>query len=152
VRALVWLALVVLPATSVAAGDTVAVVIFQEDRPAVMALENQDIIGRLAVEMLASASYEAGPAVAEQGWREAIRRPHLYVTFLPPRAVRVRSSTAGPATEQELQVAEIVMRIVGEWPDYILVRERETVRAFAKYGSREAEALRAALRIGATTR
>ena len=44
------------------------------------------------------------------------------------------------------------MRIVGEWPDYILVRERETVRAFAKYGPREAEALRDAVRIGGTTR
>ena len=151
-RALLWLALVVLPAVSVEAGDTVAVVIFQEDRPTVLALENQDRIGQLAVEMLASVSYETGPAIAEQGWREAIRRPHLYVTFVPPRAVRVRSSTAGPAVEQELQVAEIVMRIVGEWPDYILVRERETVRAFAKYGPREAEALRDAVRIGGTTR
>jgi len=150
VRALVWLAFVALTATSAAAGDTVAVVIFQGDRPTVLPLENQDQIGRLAVEMLASAGYETGPAIAEQGWREAIRRPHLYVTFVPPRAVRVRSSTAGPAVEQELQVAEIVMRIVGEWPDYILVRERETVRAFSKYGPREAESLRDALRIGTT--
>ena len=151
-RALLWFVLVALPAMSVAAGDTVAVVIFQADRPTVLALENQDRIGRLAVEMLASASYEAGPAVAEQGWLEAIRRPHLYVTFVPPRAVRVRSSATGVATAQELQVAEIVMRIVGEWPDYILVRERETVRAFAKFGPREAEALRDAVRIGGATR
>ena len=151
-RALAWLVLVVLPATSVAAGDTVAVVIFQEGRPSILALDDQDRIGRLAVEMLASASYEAGPAIAEQGWLEAIRRPHLYVTFLPPRAVRVRSSATGAAAEQELEVAEIVMRIVGEWPEYILVRERQTVRAFAKYGPREAEALRGALRIGGTTR
>jgi len=152
VRALVWLVFVALTATSAAAGDTVAVVIFQGDRPTVLPLENQDQIGRLAVEMLASASYEARPAVAEQGWVEAIRRPHLFVTFVPPRAVRVRSSTTGPATEQELQVAEIVMRIVGEWPEYILVRERETVRAFAKFGPREAEALRDAMRIAETTR
>ena len=54
--------------------------------------------------------------------------------------------------EQEVQVAEIIMRIVGEWPDYILVRERDRSRAFSKYGPREAQALRDALRIGATTR
>jgi hypothetical protein len=46
----------------------------------------------------------------------------------------------------------MVVRIVGEWPEYILIRERDTVRAFSKYGPREAQALRDALRIGATTR
>jgi hypothetical protein len=152
VRALVWLALVVFPALSFAADDAVAVLVFQEGRPLALALENQEKVGRLAVEMLASATYEAGPAVAEQGWLEALRWPHLYVTFTSPRSVRFRLSTTGPAAEQEVQVAEIIMRIVGEWPDYILVREKDTVRAFSKYGPREAQALRDALRIGAMTR
>ena len=151
-RALAWLALVAFPAMSIAAGDTVAVLVFQEGRPQALALENQDKVGRLAVEMLASATYEASPAVAEQGWIEALRWPRLYLTFTPARAVRFRFSTTGPATEQEVQVAEITMRIVGEWPDYILVRERDRARAFSKYGPREAQALRDALRIGATTR
>ncbi len=102
--------------------------------------------------MLASATYEAGPAVAEQALVEARRWPHLYVAFTPPRPVRFRFSTTGPAVEQEVHVAEIIMRIVGEWPDYILVRERDKSRAFSKYGPREAQALRDALRIGATTR
>jgi hypothetical protein len=44
------------------------------------------------------------------------------------------------------------VRIVGEWPDYILVREGDTVRAFSKYGRREAQALRDALRMGAPSR
>jgi hypothetical protein len=152
VRPLAWLALVVCPALTFAAGDPRAVVVFQEDRPVVLALENEEHVGRLAVEMLASATYEAGPAVAEQGWLEAQRRPRLYVTFTPPRPVRFRFSTAGPATEQDVQVTEMVVRIVGEWPDYILVREGDTVRAFSKYGRREAQALRDALRMGAPSR
>jgi hypothetical protein len=151
-RALVCLALAMFPAPSFAAGDTVAVLIFQDGRPHALALENQENVGQLSVEMLASATYEAGPVVAEQGWLEALRRPHLYVTFTPPRSVRVRCSTTGPAAEQEVQVAEMVVRIVGEWPEYILIRGRDTVRAFSKYGPREAQALRDALRIGATTR
>jgi hypothetical protein len=45
------------------------------------------------------------------------------------------------------------MRLGGEqWPDYILVRDEDRVRAFAKYGSREAQALRAALGAGAKAR
>lgn len=151
-QALVWLALLVFPALSFAAGDTLAVLVFQDGRPLALALENQENVGKLSVEMLASATYEAGPAVAEQGWLEAQRRPHLYVTFTPPRSVRFRFSTTGPAVEEELQVTEMMMRIVGEWPDYILVRARGTVRAFSKYGPREAEALRDALRMGATSR
>jgi len=71
---------------------------------------------------------------------------------MPPRAVRFRFSTTGPATEQEVQVAEMMVRIVGEWPEHILVREQGRTRAFAKYGQREAQALRDALRLGATTR
>jgi hypothetical protein len=152
VRALVRLALVVLAAAGVASADTVAVLVFQDGRPNALALEDQEKVGRLAVEMLASASYEAGPTVAEQGWLDAQRRPHLYVTFIPPRSVRFRFSTTGPATEQEVQVAELMVRIVGEWPDHILVREKSAARAFAKYGQREAQALRDALRIAGAPR
>ncbi len=153
-RALVWLALVVLPAASVAAQDTVAVLVYQDPRPNALALDDQEKVGRLAVEMLASATYEAAPALAEQGWADARQSPHLYVTFTPPRPVRFRFSTTGPATEQDVLVAELMVRILGEWPDYILVRETETdrARAFSKYGAREAQALRDALRIGTTTR
>ena len=151
-QALIWLALIVLPAMGAAAADTVAVLVFQDGRPNAMAFEDQEKVGRLAVEMLASSSYEASPAVAEQAWLDARLRPHLYVTFTPPRAVRFRFSTTGPATEQEVQVAEMMMRIVGEWPEHILLREQGRTRAFAKYGQREAQALRDALRIGATTR
>jgi len=152
VRALVGLVFVVIAAACVAAADTMAVLVFQDGRPNALALEDQQKVGRLAVEMLASASYEASSAVAEQAWLDARLRPHLYVTFMPPRAVRFRFSTTGPATEQEVQVAEMMMRIVGEWPEHIMVREQGRTRAFAKYGQREAQALRDALRIGATTR
>ena len=37
-------------------------------------------------------------------------------------------------------------------PDYMLVRDEDRVRAVAKYGSREAQAPRAALGAGATAR
>ena len=87
-RALAPLALVVFAAVGVASADTVAVLVFQDGRPNALALEDQEKVGRLAVEMLASASYEAVQAVAEQGWLDGRRRPHLYVTFIPPRPVR----------------------------------------------------------------
>jgi hypothetical protein len=65
--------------------------------------------------------------------------------------VSFKFSTTGPAVMVEVQVAELLMRMSGEqWPDYILVRDEDRVRAFAKYGSREAQALRAALGAGAT--
>ena len=150
-RALVVLILVVI-AAGVAAADTVAVLVFQDGRPNALAVDDQEKVGRLAVEMLASASYEASSAVAEQAWLDARLRPHLYVTFTPPRAVRFSFSTTGPATEQDVQVVEMMVSIVGEWPEYVLVREQGRTRAFAKYGPREAQALRDALRIGATTR
>jgi hypothetical protein len=58
-----------------------------------------------------------------------------------------------PAVMGEVQVAELLMRMAGaQWPNHILVRDEDRVRAFAKYGSREAQALRAALGAGATAR
>jgi hypothetical protein len=38
------------------------------------------------------------------------------------------------------------------WPEYILVREGDKVRAFAKYGAREALTLRGALDARTTAR
>ena len=73
------------------------------------------------------------------------------MTFTPPRTVSFKLSTTGPAVMGEVQVAELLMRMSGEqWPDYILARDEDRVRAFAKYGSREAQAPRAALGTGAT--
>ena len=75
------------------------------------------------------------------------------MTFTPPRTVSFKLSTIGPAVMGEVQVAELLMRMGGEqWPDYILVRDQDRVRAFSKYRSREAQALRAALGAGATAR
>jgi hypothetical protein len=75
------------------------------------------------------------------------------VTFTPPRTVSFKLSTIGPAVMGEVQVAELLMRMAGaQWPNHILVRDEDRARAFAKYGSREAQALRGALGAGATAR
>jgi len=125
VRALAWFALIVLPALSVAAEGIVKV-----DRVK-----------------------DGQPLAPEQSWRRTRQRAHLHVTFTPPRTVSFKFSTTGPAAMGEVLVAELLMRMGGEqWPDYILVRDQDRVRAFAKYGSREAQALRAALGTGATAR
>jgi hypothetical protein len=125
VRALAWFALIVLPALSVAAEGTVKVDGVKAGRP----------------------------LAPEQSWRRTRQQAHLHVTFTPPRTVSFKFSTTGPAVTGEVLVAELLMRMGGEqWPDYILVRDQDRVRAFAKYGSREAQALRAALGIGATAR
>ena len=124
-RALAWFALIVLPALSVAAEGTVKVDGVKAGRP----------------------------LAPEQSWRRTRQQAHLHVTFTPPRTVSFKFSTTGPAAMGEVLVAELRMRMGGEqWPDYILVRDQDRVRAFAKYGSREAQALRAALGIGATAR
>ena len=153
-RALAWVALIVLPALSVAAESTVKVAGVKDGRPLALTAERQENIGSLALELLASATYEAGqPLAPEQGWRRARQQAHLHVTFTPPRTVSFKFSTTGPAVMQEVQVAEILMRMGGDqWPEYILVREGDTVRAFAKYGWREAQALRNVLEAGATPR
>jgi hypothetical protein len=125
VRALAWFALIVLPALSVAAEGIVKVDGVKDGRP----------------------------LAPEQSWRRTRQQAHLHVTFTPPRTVSFKFSTTGPAAMGEVLVAELLMRMGGEqWPDYILVRDQDRVRAFAKYGSREAQALRAALGIGATAR
>jgi hypothetical protein len=125
VRALAWFALIVLPALSVAAEGIVKVDGVKDGRP----------------------------LAPEQSWRRTRQQAHLHVTFTPPRTVSFKFSTTGPAAMGEVLVAELLMRMGGEqWPDYILVRDQDRVRAFAKYGSREAQALRAALGTGATAR
>jgi len=125
VRALAWFALIVLPALSVAAEGIVKVDGVKDGRP----------------------------LAPEQSWRRTRQQAHLHVTFTPPRTVSFKFSTTGPAAMGEVLVAELLMRMGGEQrPDYILVRDQNRVRAFAKYGSREAQALRAALGTGATAR
>jgi len=125
VRARAWFALIVLPALSVAAEGTVKVDGVKDGRP----------------------------LAPEQSWRRTRQQAHLHVTFAPPRTVSFKFSTTGPAVMGEVQVAELLMRMGGEqWPDYILVRDQDRVRAFAKYRSHEAQALRAALGAGATAR
>jgi hypothetical protein len=125
VRALAWFALIVLPALSVAAEGIVKVDGVKDGRP----------------------------LAPEQSWRRTRQQARLHVTFTPPRTVSFKFSTTGPAAMGEVLVAELLMRMGGEqWPDYILVRDQDRVRAFAKYGSREAQALRAALGTGATAR
>ena len=153
-RALAWFVLMVLPALSIATEGTIKVDGVKDGRPLALTAERQEKIGGLALEMLASSSYEAGQALApEQSWRRTRQQAHLHVTFTPPRTVSFKFSTTGPAVMGEVQVAELLMRMSGEqWPDYILVRDEDRVRAFAKYGSREAQALRAALGAGATAR
>jgi hypothetical protein len=154
VRALVWFGLIVLPALSFAAEGTVKVDGVKDGRPLALAAQRQEKIGNLALELLASATYEAGqPLAPEQGWRRARQQAHLHITFTPQRTVSFKFSTMGPAVMQEVQVAEILIRMGGDqWPEYILVREGGKVRAFAKYGSREGQALRSALDSGATAR
>jgi hypothetical protein len=154
VRALAWFALIVLPALSVAAEGTVKVDGVKDGRPLALPAERQEKIAGLALEMLASSSYEAGqPLAPEQSWRRTRQQAHLHVTFTPPRTVSFKFSTTGPAVMGEVLVAELLMRMGGEqWPDYILVRDQDRARAFAKYGSREAQALRAALGTRATAR
>ena len=143
-----------LPALSFAAEGTVKVDGVRAGRPLALTAERQEKIGSLALEMLTSATYEAGQPIApEQGWRRARQQAHLHVTFTPARTVSFRFSTTGPAVMREVEVAEILMRMVGDqWPEYILVRQGGTVRAFAKYGAREGQALRSALDTGATPR
>jgi hypothetical protein len=61
------------------------------------------------------------------------------------------SVAAEGTVKGEVQVAELLMRMAGEqWPNHILVRDEDRVRAFAKYGSREAQAPRSALGAGAS--
>ncbi len=153
-RALVWLGLIVMPALSFAAEGTVKVDGVKGGRPLALTAERQEKIGSLALEMLTSASYEAGqPLAPEQGWRHTRQQAHLHVTFTPSRTVSFRFSTTGPAVMQELHIDEILMPVGGlQWPEYILVREADKVRAFAKYGAREAQALRGALEIGTKPR
>ncbi len=153
-RALVWLGLIVLPALSVAADGTVKVDGVKDGRPLTLTVERQEKIASLALEMLTSASYEAGQPIApEHGWRRTRQQAHLHVTFTPSRTVSFRFSTTGPAVMQEVHIDEILMPMGGpQWPEYVLVLEADKVRAFAKYGAREAQALRGALNAGTKPR
>jgi hypothetical protein len=150
-RIAVFLALGVLPLLASADPGTVTVAGLQDGRPLLLSPEAQEMVARLAVDLLRTASYEAGPTIAtEERWQAARQGPHLHVRFDPPRAATLRSSTTGPAVEHRVQVAALLMSIAGDrWPDYLLVRERGTVRAFAKYHATQAQALRDAMEAGA---
>jgi hypothetical protein len=135
------------PILAPAGAGTVTVGGLQDGQPVVLRPEAEARIAALALETLRSASYEAPPAIAtERRWTEARQASHLHLSFRPARTVTFRFSTTGPAAARPVEVAEMLIAISkDQWPDYLLVRERGRVRAFAKYHPGRAQALRDAL-------
>ena len=144
-RALTLIVLVALPALTQAGTRTVAVARDPNGTELVFAPAAQKKVAGLALALLQTASYEAPRAIATERWKGTRQAPHVRVTFRPPRTVIGRFSTTGPAAAHAVQVDELMISISGDYPDYVLVRERGTVRAFSKYQPRQAQRLRGAL-------
>ncbi len=138
------------PILAQAGAGTVTVGGLQDGQPVVFRPDAEARIASLALGILNSASYEAPPAIAtERRWTETRQASHLHLSFTPARTVTFRFSTTGPTAERPVEVAEMLIAISkDQWPDYILVRERGQVRAFAKYHPSQAQALRDALSAG----
>ena len=128
--------------------NTVTVVGFQEGKRTEFVSEGRDHIVALSVELLRTASYEADGSVAtEDRFKQAEQASNLRLKFTPPRSIAFQFSTTGPATENTVEITELVIPIsTTRFPDYVFVRERGKIRAFAKYHPRPAQALQDALK------
>lgn len=90
----------------------------------------------LALEALGSSTTEADTNVASMArWAAAGRGSRLLVTFPTPRSVplRLRPGTTAPA--ELMPVQELLLPVTrARPPDYILIRSRGRIRAFANFG------------------
>lgn len=131
--------------------DPVAVSVFQDGKKQVFERKIQDRIVMLALELLRSADTENDQSVAtEDRFTRAQQTAHLRLTFTQPVKVAFRFSgrfTTGPATLQTVEISELMIPISStSFPDHIFVREREKIRAFAKYRAPQAQALQDVLK------
>jgi hypothetical protein len=97
----------------------------------------------LSLELLLSASYEASQAASEKRFEGGLRTNHLRLNFRPS----YRFSTTSPASEQTVELIELLIPIsASSLPDYVFMRERGRLRAFAKYHRQSAQALQEMLK------
>lgn len=134
--------------TAQSSTNSVTVIGLQESKRIEFPAQSGDQIATLAIELLQTAGYEADQSVATEGrFKQAQQTAHLHLTFTPPRNVAFRFTTTGPSAEKNVEITEMIIPISAiKMPDYIFVREREKIRAFAKYHPQPAQALQAALK------
>jgi hypothetical protein len=129
------------------AEEVVSVEGLDDGQPVKLGARSRSTLSRLALEALRSATFEAPAEVASKElWEKTRQGPHFRLVFVPPRAVSFGSSTTRPTRDEKVRIDELVIPLVkGRAPEYIWVADGSRVRAFAKYGPGELEALRKAL-------
>lgn len=87
-------------------------------------------------EVLGSSTTEADTSVASMArWTAAGRGSRLLVTFPSARSVPIRLSPGAAAPTELMPVQELLLTVTGARPpDYILIRSRRRIRAFANFG------------------
>jgi hypothetical protein len=87
-----------------------------------------------SVALLESCDYEAQNDVAtDSRWQRVSESDHVELKFSTPKIVQLVCSTTGPARKQTVICDEVLIPVVGRFPDYVLVLSQSRVRAFAKY-------------------
>jgi hypothetical protein len=131
-------------------GNCVAIDGVANQKPLEFRRDDRAEISRRALDLLRSATFEAPAAVATRArWEGERRRPHLHLCFAPARTALSRSSTAGPARKQRIRIDEMVVPFErGGASEYLWVKDRNRIRAFAKYVPGRFEALRQAMNRG----
>ncbi len=90
----------------------------------------------MALEALGASTNEADSSVATMArWSAAGHGSRLLVTFSTPRSVPIRLTPGAGSPTELLPVQELLVPVTRTRPpDYILIRSRGRVRAFANFG------------------
>ena len=143
-------AIFLLSLTGTALAETNAVIVTgrQNSKQIELSLNVRDQIVTHALALLRTASYEADQSISTEERFQRVRQDaNIHIIFSKPQEITVRASTTGPAVDDDLMLSEMLIPIsASNWPDYVFVRDRNTVRAFAKYSPESAQALREMLK------
>jgi len=135
-----WLSVV---AVANASTNAVTITGLQDGKRLDFAPSVRQLIFKQSLELLQTASYEADQSVAtEDRFKQGQQNSDLHLIFHAPQTVTFRFSTTGSAIENSVAISEMLIPISAtNWPAYILVREQDKIRAFAKYHTQSMQAL-----------
>ncbi len=123
-------------ATTAQDSATVRVQLIVDGDSVDLTAQEESTFTALALEALGSSTREGDSSVATTArWAAAGQGSRLLVTFLTPRSVPMRLTPGTAAPAEVMPVQELLLPVTrARPPDYILIRSRGRIRAFANFG------------------
>ncbi len=116
--------------------DSVRVQLIVDGETVELTAQEESTFTAMALEALGSSTTEGDSSVATMAqWTAAGRGSRLLVSFATPTSVPIRLKPGTTSAAESMPVQELLLPVTrSKPPDYILIRSRGRIRAFANFG------------------